>query len=484
MTTSSLLRDSAVQLGRAIREGERSSTEVVAAHIDRAKATHGRINALVADRFDQALHEAALADQRLATLDQAGRDALSPFFGVPCSVKECFALEGMPNSGGLVARANVRASNDATAVRRLRQAGAIPIGVTNLSELCMWMESNNKVYGRTNNPYDPTRIVGGSSGGEGAIVAAGAAPFGLGSDIGGSIRLPAFFTGVFGHKPTGGLVPSTGQYPASEGDALRYLCSGPLARRAEDLWPLLTLLAGPDGHDTGCREWSLGSPGGVRAEGMRVLVVRGNGLRPVSRDIHAAQDRAADALRARGCDVEEAELPSLKKSLMLWSTLLGEAQETSFRDMLEHGHRKFMPWEILRWMLRQGDHTLPALILAAIEGPASLFTPNLEAARADAEALKEELRQRLGPNGVMLYPTYTRPAPKHDVPMLLAIDWAYTAIMNVLEVPVTQVPAGLTGKGIPTGFQVVGLQGRDHVPIAVGQWLEEDLGGWVMPAEA
>ena len=116
----------------------------------------------------------------------------------------------------------------------------------------MWMESNNRVYGRTNNPYDPTRIVGGSSGGEGAIVGAGGSPFGLGCDIGGSIRMPAFFNGVFGHKPTGGLVPGTGQYPHARGRALR--ASSPPARscrRAEDLMPLLRILAGPDGKDEG-----------------------------------------------------------------------------------------------------------------------------------------------------------------------------------------------------------------------------------------
>lgn len=481
MNADALLTASAVALGRAIREGELSSVDVVGAHVARAEATHERINAFVARRFDEAMREAEAADARLAGLGADARAELSPFFGVPCSIKECFALEGMPNSGGLVARADVRATRDATAVRRLRRAGAIPLGVTNLSELCMWMESNNKLYGRTNNPYDPRRIVGGSSGGEGAVVAAGAAPFGLGSDIGGSIRLPAFFNGVFGHKPTGGLVPSTGQYPASEGDALRYLCSGPLCRRAEDLWPLLRILAGPDGEDSACVPWRLGDPSALRPGEVRALVVRGNGLRRVSRDISAAQDRAAEALRARGCSVEEVELPELKKSLVLWSTLLGEAQETSFRDMLEQGERKSMPWEILRWTLRRGEHTLPALLLAAIEGPAARFTPNLEAVRADAESLKRTLRERLGPNGVMLYPTYTRPAPKHDVPMLLPIDWVYTAVMNVLEVPATQVPAGLTAAGIPTGFQVVGTQGRDHVPIAVARWLEEDLGGWVMP---
>src|SRR3954464_7410832 len=136
------------------------------------------------------------------------------------------------------------------------------------------MESTNRVYGRTANAYDPRRTAGGSSGGEGAIVGAGGAPFGLGADIGGSIRMPAFFNGVFGHKPTGGLVPGTGQYPIASNAALRYLSTGPIARRAEDLMPLLRILAGPDDLDAGCTPFSLGDPAAVSMADLTVLDVR------------------------------------------------------------------------------------------------------------------------------------------------------------------------------------------------------------------
>ena len=140
---------------------------------------------------------------------------LPPLLGVPCTIKENFAFVGTPQASGLLARAHIVNDHDAPAVARLRAAGAIPLGVTNTSELCMWMESFNKVYGITNNPYDPTRTVGGSSGGEGAIIGSGASPFGLGADVGGSIRMPAFFNGVFGHKPSPLLIPNGGQYPAA-----------------------------------------------------------------------------------------------------------------------------------------------------------------------------------------------------------------------------------------------------------------------------
>ena len=160
----------------------------------------------------------------------------------------------MPNSCGVVARAGRIAERDATVVARLRAAGAIPLGVTNCSEITAWPGADNKVYGRTGNAYDPERSCGGSSGGEGAIVGTGGAPFGIGTDIGGSIRIPTFCNGVFGHKPTGGLVPATGQYPAYTGAALRINTTGPLARRAEDLMPLLRVLAGPDGEDAPGRQ--------------------------------------------------------------------------------------------------------------------------------------------------------------------------------------------------------------------------------------
>jgi fatty acid amide hydrolase 2 len=201
-----LLTLSATELARRIRAGELTSHEAVQVHIDAVEGCNDNINAVVAKRYDAARAEAEQADARLQS---QGPDELPPLHGVPCTIKEAFALQGMPNTSGLVARRDVVADHDATAVARLRAAGAIPLGVTNVSELCMWMESNNRVYGRTLNPYDHGRIAGGSSGGEGAIVGAGASPIGLGADVGGSIRLPAFFCGAFGHKPSGGHGPAS-----------------------------------------------------------------------------------------------------------------------------------------------------------------------------------------------------------------------------------------------------------------------------------
>src|SRR3954454_9003083 len=201
---ASLTEWSAQQLADAIRDGDTNAREVVAAHIE----VHQRagLNAVVADRYERARDEADEADRRIA----AGEHDLPPLMGVPFTVKESIALQGMPHCAGLAARAEHRASESATAVQRVLDAGAIPLGVTNISELTMWIEADNPVYGRTLNPYDRRRIVGGSSGGEGAAVGSGGSPFGIGTDIGGSIRFPAFCNGVFGHKCSPGVVPNTG----------------------------------------------------------------------------------------------------------------------------------------------------------------------------------------------------------------------------------------------------------------------------------
>ena len=165
------------------------------AHIEVLRGREPALGAIVCDRYDAALTDADAADARVA---EGGE--LPPLLGVPCTVKESIALEGMPFTSGVVARRGQVAAETAPTAARLLGAGAIPIGTTNVSELTMWVESDNRVYGRTNNAYDPARTAGGSSGGEGAAVGAGGAPIGLGSDIGGSIRLPSFFNGVFGHK--------------------------------------------------------------------------------------------------------------------------------------------------------------------------------------------------------------------------------------------------------------------------------------------
>lgn len=452
--------------------------DVVERHIEQVQRVNPTINAVVRDRFEVARDEARTADDELK---RVGPGAVGPLHGVPCTIKECFALHGMPQCAGLESQKAHVPHTQAPTVERLRGAGAIPLGVTNLSELCMWMESNNRVYGRTNNPYDPGRIVGGSSGGEGAIVAAGASPFGLGSDIGGSIRMPAFFCGVFGHKPSGGLVPGTGQWPIAHGEAKRYLSTGPLCRRADDLMPLLRLLAGPDGDDDVCEAMELGDPADVDLGGLTILDVPDNGRTHVSRELRQSQRRVVDHLESLGATVRRPSFKKLRRSFDIWGSMLHEAGGATFTELMANG----TPWSagtsLLKWTTGKGSHTLPAIALALLERTSDV--PRGRAAKWAARGLelREELEEALGDTGVMLYPPYARTAPKHYHPLLRPFEWVYTAILNVMLLPVTQVPMGLDSRGLPLGIQVAARRGNDHLTIATALELERAFGGWTPP---
>ncbi len=467
-----------MELASLIREGRVSSRDTVEAHAEQVRRVNGRLNAMVRDRFEEALREADEADAAVAR-----REDLPPLHGVPCGIKESFSLRGMPHSSGLVARRDIVADRDATAVRRLREAGAIPLGVSNVSELCMWMESVNKVYGRTGSAFDPARTSGGSSGGEGALVGAGAVPFGLGSDVGGSIRMPAFFNGVFGHKPTGGLVPGTGQHPMeSTATFNRYVTTGPLARRADDLFPLLEILAGPDGQDPGARPIELRAPSRVSLEGLRVLDVRETILLPVARPLLDAQARAARALARRGARVERRRFPALRQGLTIWASMLEAAGTKTFKELLGHGRPFDLPVELLRAFAGRSPHTVAALGLAVLEEIPKLLPSQAEqAVRAGAE-LQREVEEALGDDGVLLFPSHAIPAPRHLRSLFPPFRFGYTAVWNVLELPATQVPLGLDARGVPLGVQVVSRRGNDHVTIAVAQALEREEGGWTMPS--
>ncbi|MBW1988926.1 MAG: amidase [Deltaproteobacteria bacterium] len=469
-----LLTMSATRMARLIAESVISSQDAVAAHIDRLVHSNPRLNAVVVPRYEQAMEEARLADEFLA---ENGPEACGPFHGVPCTIKESFAFAGLPNTSGMVSRKPIRAAQDAPTVTRLKKSGAVPLGLTNTSELCMWMESSNKVYGVTNNAYDRRRIAGGSSGGEGSVIGSGASPFGLGSDVGGSIRMPAFFNGVFGHKPTGGLVPNTGQIPEPENELSYYTTTGPLCRRAEDLMPLLRVLAGPDGKDPQCKEMPLGDPAGVRVADLTVTSIPGNGAVRVDPRLAEAQEAVVRALAAEGCRVRRARVPRLKNSFFIWSSMLMNADQTPFHHMLTGGALTHPLLLLARWAVGRSPHTLPAIILSLLE---KLPLP-VEKFIREGEHLREDLLEILGDDGVILYPSYSCPAPPHHLPLVKVDHFTYTAIINVMGFPATQVPLGVTRTGVPLGVQVVGRPGADHETIAVAMELERIFGGWTPP---
>ena len=463
---------SAAQLAAAIRRRDTSSREVVEAHIEVLERS--RTNAIAADRFEQARAEADEADRRV----EEGAD-LPPLHGVPCTIKETIALRGMPNCAGVVSRRDYRCEETAPTARRLLDAGAIPLGVTNVSELALWIECENRVYGRTNNAYDPKRIAGGSSGGEGAAIGSGGSPIGLGSDIGGSIRIPAFFNGIFGHKPTPDLVPITGIFPTTHGEAARLLGLGPMARRAEDLMPVLRIIAGPDGHDPRVRDVELGDPAEVSLEGLDVVLSDHASIVPVSRELRDARERAAGALAALGARVRRERLTSLRRALELYVAALQDGAGVSVSEIL---HEAGTPPLTLRSALRRGGpHTVQTRILVATERLADLVPASrTRRALAAGRSLAEEMAAIID-RGVLLHPPFGRVAPRHST--TVGRGWVVTpaAVFNLLGLPVTQVPLGLNERGLPLGVQVVAGFDRDHVSIAVAVELERVFGGWVPP---
>ena len=455
---------SAVELAGAIRRGELTAVEVVSAHVELHRRLAPRINALVAERFEAALEDAAAADALVAS----GAE-LPPLLGVPFTVKETIAVEGMPQSAGLVARREYRSPSNAPAVQRLVDAGAIPLGVTNTSELTLWIESDNRLYGRTSNPYDPKRTAGGSSGGEGAAVGSGASPFGIASDIAGSIRIPALFCGVFGHKPSAGLVSNDGMWPPTSGDSGRMLGVGPLARRGEDLMPLLRALA----------ERPFGDPAEVSLAGLTVTTVEDAARAPLSQAQRDTRERAVGALAAAGASIRRVHLRSWRRAVSPYLAALqaGSGQSHPTLRLLEESGEERPSWRSL--MRRAEPHTAPTRVALAAE----LLPERTRRARAlkAGRAITSELLEAIG-DGVVLHPAHPRTAPRHG--RTLGRPWLLTpaAVFNLAQVPVTEVPLGLSEHGLPVGVQVAAGRDCDHVAIAVALELERVFGGWIPPS--
>lgn len=477
---SDLLNSGAFELARRIAAGDVSARDVVGMHISRIERVNPGLNALVADRFDHAIAEARLADEALARDEPVG-----PLHGVPFTVKETLAVNGMPHTAGSATRTAVHATHDATAVARLMGAGAIPLGVTNTSELGLWVETNNRVWGRTSNPWDLRRTSGGSSGGEAALVAAGGSPIGLADDGLGSNRVPAAFCGVFAHKPTGGLVPLTGRYPVAYGKARRYTTIGPMCRTAHDLAPLLDLLRGGDGIDRGVLPIDIGSAADVDFTWKRVVVCEDPGMPGVtpSREVRRAVREAAELLEDRGAEVEEWRPRQFRHAADIWLSLHHEAwgMNHSFRDVLAEGDRMLLPLEFLRLATGRSRHTAPTLGLALTERFTRGALARIQRFCAEGRRLRTRLNTVLGDGGVMLMPAWPTTAPKHGRTLRHPRHVVYSAIHNVLELPVTTAPMGTGRDGLPLAVQIVGAHGEDAVTIAAAQVLEAGAGGWRPP---
>jgi fatty acid amide hydrolase 2 len=479
----SLLQLSALQIAALVRGGELTPLEVVDAHIRRVELVNPRLNAVVMDRFEEARREAREAERYV------GCDAVErPLLGVPFTAKELIAAAGMPQTFGCANRQGRYAHSDATVIVRLKAAGAILLGVTNVPEWGMWPESYNALYGRTHNPHDVTRTPGGSSGGEGAIVGAGGAVFGIGADIGGSVRMPAAFCGVYGHKPTSGLLPLTGHHPvyadgpdAAQPKAAPYVVLGPLARSAGDLELLLRVMAGGDGVDPNIRNVEVRDVGAVSWRGRRVLLLPAPRIRmarstdPVLRDSVTAAGRVLQSL---GAAVDEAPVDLLLRAGDVWSAALQSVGGTRFAELLGGGERVWLPRELAAALLRKSRYSWPALLFLAAETYGRRGSRSLRRALRELDLLARHFAELLGDDGVLIMPAHPRTAPRHNAAVLRPFDFLYTAGLNALRVPATVVPVGFDESGLPLAVQVAALEGNDHLTLAAAAALEAAQPPW------
>jgi amidase len=393
-----------------------------------------------------------------------------PLHGVPFSIKDSIEVAGTVSTAGTLGRKGAAPSTeDATLVARLRGAGAVPIARTNLPDLLFAFESDNLLFGPTNNPYDVTRTSGGSSGGEAALIASCGSPLGLGSDCAGSVRLPAAFCGIAGIKPTSGRLPRTGHFPPAGGWIEALWQIGPMARYVEDLATVMPLLIGPDGRDWSASGMPFHDPRGVKLRRLRVAFYTDNGFAAADAEVSRVVRAAATAMAAEA-RVTEACPRCIESAYDLEMKLLG----ADGGDGL---------WQYLHEL---GSTSVHPLLRGWLE--------KLEAYRTDLAGFHrywdEWDRYRAGmfaflrDYDVILCPAYIHAALPHGASTLDENfrGFSHTMAYNLAGWPAAVVRCGESAERLPIAVQVVARPWREDVALAVASWLEEVFGGWRAPA--
>ena len=466
MTDSNgIIYTSAKTMAQAIRDREVSAVELVETHLARIADVNPKINAVVQLAAGRALAEAADADAALARGEIRGA-----LHGVPFTLKDSIDTEGIVTTGGTLGRKDFVPDADATVAARLRAAGGILLGKTNTPEITYAGETDNLIYGRTNNPFDLDRMPGGSSGGAGAIVTCGGAAFDIGSDTGGSIRGPAHHCGIAGIKPNSGRVPRTGHIvPHSFGAADSLTQNGPMARYVEDLALVLPIISGPDWSDPHIVPMPLGDPSDVDLSGLRVAFYDYNGVNMPTAEIQAAVRTAASALDDVCASVEE-DLPQAIPDNPEISNHLSQGNgQAGARRLLE----KYGTTETHEWMTH--------LLERASENIVSVqeYTAVLE----NVDAYRSEMLGFMQNYDVIVCPASTYAALPHGESMFndKYKGIGYTATYNITGWPSTVIRGGTSPERLPIGVQVVARPWREDVSLAVAQYLEGALGGWQKP---
>ncbi|MEV0334240.1 amidase [Nocardia sp. NPDC050717] len=479
---------SAEQLTAALRGGAVTSVAVTEAAIARIEREDAALNAICVHDFERARDAARRADQARALGEH------QPLLGIPVTVKESFDMAGLPTTWGMPQHANHVPADDAVVVSRLKAAGAVILGKTNVPVMLRDIQSFNEIYGTTNNPWDHGRTAGGSSGGSAAALAAGLGALSLGSDLAGSLRTPAHFCGVYAHKPTLGLVPTRGMAappaPAMPVD-LDLAVAGPMARTARDLSVLLDVLAGPDPLTRG-RAYGLALPP-ARHEHLsdfRVLIIEDHPLIPTGSAVRAGVRRVADALTDAGAHVEHHSslLPDLAEAARIYLLL-----------MLANAAAG-LPGEVYDQLrtsaaaLRADDPDLAATRLRAMV----LSHRDWVAANNRRELHRHGWRQLFTEFDAVVCPITPTPAFPHDhtgdlESRHLDIDGvAYpyfdqlvlAAVATMPGLPATAIPAGRSPEGLPVGVQLIGPMFEDRTPLRLAELLEQRIGGFQPPESA
>ena len=455
------------QMAAELRSGRASSQETVEAHLRQIDAQNSRINAFVSIFAEEARAAAKAADEA-----RVRQRTLGPLHGVPLTIKDSFDVAGQPTYCGSRLRLDHRAAKDSTSAARLRAAGAILLGKTNCPEFLYNYETDNYIAGRTNNPWDVTRTSGGSSGGEAAAIASFCSAGGMGSDGGGSIRVPAHFCGIAGLKPTPGRVPATGHFPliAHPGGLLGV--GGPMARTAEDVRLLFQVTAGHDDQDP------FSAPVPLRpAElaGLKIgLMERFNGV-PVQPAITLAVDAAGRVLEALGFAVEPFEPRGIERAPELWWFFFGEVAAPFIKKMIA-GRERDVHW------------TGMELVGLAFEKPAPTMEQvieNLGARDAMRAALLRQLRDHLvillPACGVAAFPHRSRRWAAGEKEIGLFEAMTPLTFSNLLGLPAMVIPFGRTEEGLPVGVQLVAAPYGEELLLDLAVRMEEARGPFAGP---
>jgi amidase len=475
----------AVELSAALKARHVSAVELAQDAIGRIERHDGRINAVCVRDFERGVDAARAADAALA------RGETRPLLGLPLTVKESYNIAGLPTTWGYPPQKDFKPAADALSIARVKDAGGVILGKTNVPVGLGDWQSYNDIYGTTNNPFDLGRTPGGSSGGSSAALAAGYGPLSLGSDIGGSLRVPAFHCGVYAHKPTFNLVPSRGHtpppFPAIPLDRDMSVL-GPMARGAADLSLLLDVMAGPDPLDSGVAyKLTLPSPRHNDLKNFRVLVVEGHPLLPPDKDVRAAIETLAGNLAKAGVKVsrESPLLPDFVESSRLYMRRLLSFIGTFFLPEVIAGAKAAAT------QLSPDDKSLAAERLRGMTQSHRDWVLD-EGARARLRAQWHELFKSFD---AVICPIMPTPAYPHDHSLeqeqrRITIDGkdyvypdqlAWPGFATLPGLPATAIPLGLSPAGLPVGVQIVGPWLEDRTPLKLAELIEREYGGFVPP---